>query len=430
MPDKPLQDVVSGSGRSIRRIPLSSRESKPTRKLIRGGPIGKSSDLGSGNFRRARESRFGIWFLAASSVLVLFLVLSAFFSGTKVKITPKQEDVFLNGSFTAFEEPQSGELKFNLMTVTREASAEAPAVSEEFVSEKAFGEIIIYNNYSSAGQRLIADTRFETPTGLIYRIKNAVNVPGRKTTGGETVPGSLSVKVYADETGEEYNIALSDFTIPGLKGDPRYGKFYARSKTPMTGGMEGNVKKTSPEELQRVSADLEKRLQAEILTEAMSEKPEGFVLLPGAYLTKSQTETSGASEESVFVTEKVTLLGIIFDENDFAEFAARSAVSSYDNLPVEIKNYDGLKFVLLDKNYSGVESAESIDFSLDGNAKIIWKFDEDSLIKDLLGQPKKRLDSILSKYPSIEGAKIIPRPFWKRSVDDNPNKVKIEIVLK
>ena len=34
---------------------------------------------------------------------------------------------------------------------------------------------------------------------------------------GKNIPGSVDVKVYANEPGEKYNIGLSDFTIPVLK---------------------------------------------------------------------------------------------------------------------------------------------------------------------------------------------------------------------
>ena len=100
---------------------------------------------------------------------------------------------------------------------------------------------MIYNKYSAEAQIFVKDTRFETPEGKIYRIDRAVTVPGMKNSGGQTVAGSVEATVYADKSGSEYNIGFSDFTIPGLKGGLKYEKFYARSKTPMTGGMKGTV---------------------------------------------------------------------------------------------------------------------------------------------------------------------------------------------
>ena len=79
---------------------------------------------------------------------------------------------------------------------------EVTSENEVTIKTEASGKIVVYNNYSTAGQKLIKDTRFETPNGLIFRIKDAVTVPGKKTVGGETVPGSLEVTVYADKEGD------------------------------------------------------------------------------------------------------------------------------------------------------------------------------------------------------------------------------------
>ena len=67
-----------------------------------------------------------------------------------------------------------------------------------------------------------------------------VTIPGTKVENGKTVPGSKEVDVVADKAGAEYNIGLTDFTIPGFKGSPKFETVFARSKTEMTGGYVGN----------------------------------------------------------------------------------------------------------------------------------------------------------------------------------------------
>ena len=73
-------------------------------------------------------------------------------------------------------------------------------------------------------------------------------MPGESLVSGKTVPGSTETAVSADEAGKEYNIGKTDFTIPGFKGDARYSKFYARSKTDMEGGFIGTIYSLSDED--------------------------------------------------------------------------------------------------------------------------------------------------------------------------------------
>ncbi|MSR71697.1 MAG: hypothetical protein EXS50_03530 [Candidatus Taylorbacteria bacterium] len=64
----------------------------------------------------------------------------------------------------------------------------------------------------------------------IYKIDSAVIVPGYSTKAGEIVAGSTTTTVTAEKAGTDYNIPLSDFTIPGFKGDPKFTNIFARNE--------------------------------------------------------------------------------------------------------------------------------------------------------------------------------------------------------
>ena len=151
-------------------------------------------------------------------------------------ITPKQNKTLVDAQFVAALDAGVGELTYEIMTIEKTDSKKIVAAGREEIEEKASGKIVIFNDFNTSSQRLIKNTRFETPEGLIYRINRSIVVPGQKTEDGEKVPGSIEVTVYADEAGDKFNISLTDFTVPGFKGSPRFEKFYARSKTPMAGG--------------------------------------------------------------------------------------------------------------------------------------------------------------------------------------------------
>jgi len=133
--------------------------------------------------------RIIIWSVATISVLILVYASSLTFSKATIKITPKQWTGEVEISLEASQNRET--LIYNLVTINGEMSRDIPATGEEQIEQKASGEIIIFNDHSPASQTLIKNTRFQTPEGLIFRIKDAVSVPGTTTQGGVTTPGKL-----------------------------------------------------------------------------------------------------------------------------------------------------------------------------------------------------------------------------------------------
>lgn len=99
-------------------------------------------------------------------------------------------------------------------------------------AQKARGTVMLVNTFGSDAQSLVATTRLESPDGKIFRLLEGVTVPGM--SGSQ--PGSIEASVIADQVGTEYNIAPTNFTIPGFKGGPKYDKFSAKSTKAMAGG--------------------------------------------------------------------------------------------------------------------------------------------------------------------------------------------------
>lgn len=83
--------------------------------------------------------------------------------------------------------------------------------------------ITIYNNYSGGEQNFIANTRFESENGYIFRIDKKVIVPSKI---GNT-PGKIETKVHANEDSYPREDIKGNFSIPGFKGQEQYEFFYA-----------------------------------------------------------------------------------------------------------------------------------------------------------------------------------------------------------
>lgn len=379
---------------------------------------------------RKASSRFGLWVIALVSILILIFGFSFLFSGAKLIITPKQRTVLIDAEFEAFKVPSVNELGYKIMTIEKEGSQEVTPSGREFVKEKASGKIIVYNNFSSSSQRLIKNTRFETPEGLIYRINKSIVVPGQKTENGKIVPGSLEVTVYADEEGERYNITLTDFTIPGFKGDPRFDDFYARSKTEMIGGFVGEKKIVSETDEEQARGEIQGRLKTGLLKEVFSQKPEGFEIYEdGVFITYSAL-SDGEKGESVIVREKAILYGILFEQGAFAQFVARNTIAGFEgNDEVEILDSSTFIFSIIDKDEAEPWNDDEFSFELKGKANVVWSFEAEQLKNDLVGKSKEALQTVLTGYPSIDEAQIILRPFWRQTFPDNIKDIKITTII-
>ncbi|MCI5108467.1 MAG: hypothetical protein MRY49_01305 [Candidatus Pacebacteria bacterium] len=415
---KIVDDVVAPIKRSIRDIPLP--DSSGGKKQTHRRKTKTSSRLPKD------RSKYMLWGIAAVSVLVLIFAIASVFSGATITIKPKQQLVSLNNALSAsITSEEETDLRYQPIQISDTASTEVPADGERIVEQKASGSIVIFNNHSSSSQQLIEKTRFETPDGKIYRISEGVTVPGKKVVDGESLPGQLEVTVYADKSGEEYNIGLTDFTIPGFKGDPRYETFSAKSKTAMTGGFIGTKavideesETKAREELQselknRLSTELSKRLSSELLI------PEG-----GIFFTFNVVPSTRNTSEKVEIIEKGTIMAITLTQNDIAK-----AVVSDEKNRIEINNIDNINISLVDSDTYDSVPTENIGILIQGDTHLVWTFDESLLVKDLLGKQKVSLSSILATYESIDSAKAVLRPFWKRSFPTDKDRVTVKIEL-
>ena len=383
-----------------------------------------------------RGFKYGKFLYAGGGIIILVLVIAFLFSilfgGAEVTVHPKQETLTVNGDFTAVREnPAKGDLSYNVMTLESMQKKDLPATGTEHAEEKASGQIVIYNNYNESPQRLIRNTRFETPEGLIYRIDKSVVVPGLTKSGGATTPGSVEVTVYADEAGEKYNIGLTDFTIPGFKGSPQYEAFYARSKTPMTGGFVGDRNTVDDTALAQARDTMHEALKKELMDKVASQKPEGFISFTPAMFVVFTSDPIHDSGNQVEVSEKATLYGVLFDEHALAKYLAAHTSSNFDGSDVEFTDTSKLTLSLAsnpDEEGPQPWQDPTFSFHMSGTAPIVWQFDEAKLKQDLSGRNKEAIQTVLSGYPGIDKAEVVIRPFWKGVFPTDTKEITIKTI--
>ncbi|HEV7423833.1 MAG TPA: hypothetical protein VGO21_01455 [Candidatus Paceibacterota bacterium] len=370
-----------------------------------------------------------LWIVAFISLVFLFFALSYAFSKATVTINPKIQDIVLNNeNLSASKNGAGGALAFNLVVISGEEDKMVETTLQKDISQIAQGAAVLYNAFSSSPQTLSINTKLEGSNGKIYKTQAKIIVPGMQKDG---TPGSVEVSIYAAEAGEAYNSAPLDFKIAGFKGTPKYAKFYGRSKGAIIGGLKGKFPSISPDQRTSVITDLKTALQAKLLQKATDQIPDGFILFKDAvYLITDDSNTTdftAAKDTMLPVKLTGTLYGLLFNENELTKKIAKDNIKDYDGSPVFIKNIRDLSFHMQISNglVSNLALENSIDFTLSGTTKIVWKFDESKFTTELLGKSKKDFNQILLKYPAVASAKSVISPFWRMSFPDKSKNIKV-----
>lgn len=434
LPQFPPQRRVSATG------PVENEQ--PFRDFERPNPPFERPERGrrfDGDMEGTSTSRKWLFIaLGIGAVVILCSVaLSLVFAGASVTVYPKQDTVVVNTTFTASPDTANGVITYERVVEERTAQRNVTATGESTVEERATGKITIYNKYSETPQRLIKRTRFQSSTGKIYRILNAVEVPGKKKDG---TPGSIVTDVTAEEPGDAYNITGAEkFSIPGFEGAPQQGLVYAESAGDITGGFKGVKRTVADADRSAALKELEQQLRNELLSAALndSNKPSGYYLAKEAVFY----EFTALPDESV-ENNQVTLSlsgkihGVLFETGTLARLLARNTVASYNGEPIRVDNMDDLSITLEPLRAAdapeGQAAWDTPQYSVqaEGKAHFIWEFDEAKLAQDLAGQKKDVVDasyegSLLSSYTGIDRLQATIRPFWKQAFPEKPEDIVI-----
>ena len=408
--------------RSIRNIPLH-------RRVKRAASIHGYDDEPVDVPRRShRPKRFWLIALAVVAACALFgLLLSTVFAGATITVYPRTETVTLPATLQAQPNAPVGVLGFQTISVTRSATVSVPASGIKKVSRPASGIITISNAYSSASQRLIANTRFEAADGKIYRIRASVTVPGATGSGAALKPGTVSATVYADSPGESYNKPVGEvFTIPGFKGDPRYTKFGAKSEGAISGGFIGDEPAIADSDLAAAKTSLQQKLDADVRAAATAEIPEGSIAISGtlevSFMGITQTPSS---DKTASLSQSATATGIIVRQSSLASAIAKSEVGQYQGEAVLFGDTPSMDIAL---EPGSKRTDGTITLTLKGQATLVWQFDKNEIVAALVGKSKDEFQTVIRDFqPAVAKAEASIRPFWQGKFPSDVNKITIKV---
>ena len=412
--------------------PRSIRNLAPSARPRFSRASAESAQIDPRALRAPRRGRnFLIWGLIVIALIALGFAASTVFMRTTVTLVPRQHTAVFDqqNSYTAYpaNDPQAptGSLSYSSDTQSFDTSMSVPTSGSEQVSVAASGSITIYNTYSASPVRLIKNTRFETPDGKIFRIRDSIVVPGKSATG----PGSLKVTIYADQPGDSYNIAPVDrFTLPGLKNTAdMYAGVYAHSDSPMTGGFQGTRPSITDSARAAAQAQLQTAIMAKI-TAAYADLSKGYAIPSLASIQYDPITTEVATDGTATVKEHASVTMPLLPRDALDSFLASQTNVATADTAIKVLDPSTFAFVATPNPAKPISlGTDAVDFSLSGKVTFVWQINTAPLAKDLAGKNKATFQAIVAGYPSIDSATAKVYPLWSQTFPTDPNSIRIVI---
>lgn len=355
-----------------------------------------------------------------------------FIPSAKIIITPNifKEKVDFNVNIS--NSPQAGEKNISVRVIDKEEeislSYEVTGKNESS-GKKSHGNVVLYNEYSTSSQTLIATTRLESSDGKVFRLTKNVVVPGTTMVGGSLQPGAIEAEVIADQPGNEYNIDQTKFTIPGFSGGPKFDKFYAKSSVSMTGGSSGGNEKpsiVSQQDIDNAKIKTEEEIKKKIKEIIEGELQTGEKYLPEAEkitITKSSSDVKvGDTASSFNYNVQCSSRALVFSEKNIKEIMLQSIDSQSQN--------QGLNKEISKIGYDNIEADfdnSAIKLRVFGEVNMTPNIETEKIKKEIIGKNSDEFMDILKKYPSVKNANIELWPSFVSHISQYSKRVDVQI---
>ena len=299
-----------------------------------------------------------------------------------------------------------------------------PASGSRLVETKAAGIIMVFNK-RDVPQILVANTRFISEEGRLFRSGQKVIVP--PAIG--SLAGSFDVQVAAAEGGEEYNINPSNFSLPGLVGSPLYTLIYGKSEKTMSGG-------SKTEQSIVAKSDIDNAKETLLGDTTKLVKDALIASIPSPYTVQDESITTRVLEASTPVKEgaalsqftfsaKVRAQALVFQQSDLT-------MLSHEFLTQSLRESERI----YEKMFHAVYTVRTIDMkrgviSLEGDVSSAVYLDPSlvELRSHLAGKKKGEAEALLLANPAVARFSLSLWPFWINIIPQDLNKLELSLQL-
>jgi hypothetical protein len=423
MPSKRIVDIYNKEAKPAEKVVIEEKESE--QEPIKEVTVSKSG----------RKKIFWI-----AGILILGIMGFLFFALPKAEVSywPQTDTLRLETTLTIDVSTKEVDIEGRKIpgaffdkeqTLTEEFQATGEATKEG----KAGGKITVYNEYSTSPQLLVATTRFISTEGNLFRTPIAVTIPGGHYEGGKLVAGQKEIEVVADQSGPNYNIGPSTFSIPGFAGTARYTKFYAKSSQSMTGGFLTGATFVTEEDIEdaqiSVTGKAKDQSSQALQTGLEAEEMKDYAYIENAVSNKIMEESSSAvkNQETASFTYsvKARARAMVFAKDDLKEFAkeflAGKLVEGMDIYEDSIKIEYAQESINLD--------AGKIIISVDLSATSYIKIDEGNLRNQVAGKSLAGSKIVAENQIGVTKAEVDFWPFWVKKAPKGLENIEVRMII-
>ena len=366
-----------------------------------------------------------LWSVAGVAIVGLSIIGFVATRPTTVTITPRTHNVTFDQTsvFTAYpaESAATGTLSYTVQKIDLEDSEAVASNGVTHVEEKASGSVTVYNDFATTPVKLVKNTRFATPDGLIFRTPADVLVPGKKGT----TPGSVVITVVADAAGQSYNVGpVSRLSLPGLAGNAAMSAgVYARSSTAFNGGFSGDKPGVALEVMNAAISAMRGRL-SESAVATLAKLPNGTALRGLSQITYEELPATSDSPTMTRLHERAHIQAVVFPESVLAAAIAQSTGSDIQSATMHLK-----PAASFDASYVASSTpalgTDLIAIMLTGSATVVWDVDTATLAQALANHDKGAFNTIVNGFTGVQEAHARIEPFWSSRFPSNPTSIRM-----
>jgi hypothetical protein len=374
---------------------------------------------------RGRKNNNILTFFIGAVLFLCFVMYTFVYASVRVDITPLRTSIPVDQTIVVPSIDIQIASDILVISASSTDSVDVPRRGESKVETKASGQITIYNNSSTAPQKLITNTRFESKTGKIYRIAESITVPGM--TG--STAGSIDATVFADSVGAEYNTSSGEFSIPGFKGTALANKFSAKTKGAITGGASGVQTTVADEDIEAAHTKILTELNKKIAIEIESKKPsDQFIYLPDAtsYVTTDNRKELLADSKAKY-TETITARAIFIKKDYLAKRILENTSYTEDD-KLRLESTEQLVFGVPAKDAKTNQG--DVVFTVTGSPNFISDLDKTRVAARLVGVSKSEFAERMKEFSGIEKAEPHFNPIWVSRFPNDTKRIEIQISVK
>ncbi len=398
------------------------------------------------SFQKHKKPKFKFYFpainlgLSSSKKVITALVLVIAFAlgiilyvsggNAKIFITPRKQGVDFKIKILASDKYSSIDFSSNkipgqLFSVEKELSQNVNATGEKDAIQKARGRITVYNEMNFA-QPLVATTRFESESKLVFRTLTSIIVPAAKIKNGKTTPGAVEVEVIADKPGPDYNINTGKFVIVAFRenGDTqRYNSLYATLSGSMHGGISGKATVVSESDYSSAKETITQKLSQD-LEEAIKTQTNQFkIIYTTGVMAKDPVSTAKPDDAVTNFTMAIaaSIKTIGFKESDLYEIL-NNYVNKTGNFMIVPEKID-VKF----QNIKFDQTNNILGFDVLAKGNVYTKINETTLLNDLIGKKNNEIQDYLQNNADIESARVVLSPFWIRKFPKEKERIMYQL---